>query len=70
MPTTRTGFGQIGGRKTMDEDLKTMFAEMDKELKMMFAEEESHQKTLERHKEIMAAIDQASLKRKSPLLLA
>lgn len=45
------------------------------ELKIMFAEEErlldeSHQRTMERHEEIMEAIENAKSKRKSPLLLA
>lgn len=47
----------------MNEDLKMMFAEEEKLL------EESHQKTMERHNEIMAAIEHASEKRKKPTVI-
>lgn len=44
------------------------------ELKIMFAEEErlldeSHQRTLERHEEIMAAIEKATYKRKESIVI-
>ncbi|WP_289132824.1 hypothetical protein [uncultured Bacteroides sp.] len=44
------------------------------ELKIMFAEEErlldeSHQRTMERHEEIMAAIEKATYKRKKPTVI-
>lgn len=44
------------------------------ELKLMFAEEErlldeSHQRTVERHEEIMAAIEKAASKREKPIVI-
>lgn len=44
------------------------------ELKLMFTEEEklldeSHQRTVERHEEIMAAIEKAALKRKESIVI-